>query len=365
MCVLRKILYLLLGVSLLLTGCNHSSNVKEVTYDGGLIINKGEDFKKGKSEGVELNAENEIILEENAIEGKYSSPVINCNNFREMVSSWNVDTPEGTKVELSFQVKIEDEWSMWFSYGKWSSNGSRGSVRDQRDKIANMAIDTIEVLWGKDADAFRYNISLTRKDSNIDSPKVKTIYAALKLSEEIAPAFAENKNWMVELDVPERSQMIVPEIGSVICSPTSLSMVLEYYGYDIDTEEVAAHVLDNEVNIYGNWSYNVAYAGTKGLSSYVARFASSDEIKDKIADGIPVIASIKTNSENTIKGAPQTYPSGHLLVVRGFTIKDGEEYVIVNDPAAPDNSTVRREYKLSGFEKAWNKIVYIVTPNSK
>ena len=40
--------------------------------------------------------------------------------------------------------------------------------------------------------------------------------------------------------------MVVPEIGSVICSPTSVSMVLEYYGYDIDTEEVAENVLDKK-----------------------------------------------------------------------------------------------------------------------
>lgn len=159
--------------------------------------------------------------------------------------------------------------------------------------------------------------------------------------------------------------MIVPEIGNVICSPTSLSMVLEYYGQNMDTEEVAANVLDNGPNIYGNWSYNASYAGTMGLDAYVARFSSVNEIKEKIAEGIPVIASIKTNSEKTLEGAPQTYPSGHLIVIRGFIEKDGEEYVIVNDPASPEVKNVRREYKLSGFETAWNKVVYILNPEKE
>ncbi len=358
----KKILFLILGVGILMTGCSKTSIEKEVSIDGGIIANSKEDFKLGKMENLEINENTEIVLSNNAVEGSYLSPIINTNKFRELVSSWNVDTPEGTEVELYLKVRVEDEWSIWLSYGKWSSNGYRGSVDGQRDKIANMDIDTLVVLWNKDADAIQYNIVIRREVDNMESPRIRSIFAALKLSDEIVPVLAENKDWLIDLNVPERSQMIVPEIGSVICSPTSLSMVMEYYGNNLKTEEVADKVLDGTENIYGNWSYNVAYAGSQGFTSYVARFVSINEIKDKIADGIPVIASIKTKSEDVLKGAPQTYPSGHLLVVRGFTIKDGKEYIIVNDPAAPDNSTVRREYEVSGFEKAWSKIVYILTP---
>ena len=42
-------------------------------------------------------------------------------------------------------------------------------------------------------------------------------------------------------------------------------------------------------------------------------------------------------------------------MVRGFTWKDGVEYVIVNDAAAPDNESVRREYKANQFADAWVK----------
>lgn len=358
----RKLLFLILGVGLLLSGCSEVSNEKEIRFEGGLIINRGEDFKLGEMENLKFNEKTEIILDDNITEGRYLSPIINTSEFKELVSSWNIDTPNGTEIELSIKVKVEDEWSMWLSYGKWSSSDRRGSIKGQKDTIANMSIDTLETLDDKNAKAFQYNIILTRENSDVESPRIRSIFTTLKLSDETIPVLGENKDWLIELNVPERSQMIVPEIGSVICSPTSLSMVMEYYGNNLKTEEVADKVLDGTGNIYGNWSYNVAFAGSQGFTSYVARFASINEIKDKIANGIPVIASIKTKSEGILKEAPQAYPSGHLLVVRGFTIKDGKEYVIVNDPAAPDNSTVRREYEVAGFEKAWSKIVYILIP---
>lgn len=344
----------------MLNGCSELEN--EVTSDGGLITHRNRDFMLGKGERIKLNDRNEIILNDNVIEGKYFSPVIKVSKFKQLVSSWNVDTPEDTEIELAYKVRVNGKWSMWFSYGKWSSEGNRGSISNQRDSIANMSIDTVEVLYGKEADAFKYSIVLTRKNIDIDSPKIKTVFTALKLYEEKNSSSAVNKNWLVELDVPERSQMIVPKIGNSICSPTSLSMVMEYYGENVDTEKVAEHVLDKNADIYGNWSYNVAYAGSRGFTSYVAYYTSIDEIKDKISNGIPVIVSIKTKSKNTLAGAPMTYPSGHLIVIRGFKIKNGDEYVIVNDPAAPDNDTVRREYKLSQFERAWNKVVYILFP---
>lgn len=361
--MLRKKILVLMGVLLLMCGCSDLDKTKEIFYEGNLIVNKVEDFKEGEKENIKINDEGEIILEDLALQGKYISPIISTEKFNELVASWNVDTPKETEVELFVKVKIEDQWTMWFSYGKWSEDGNRGSVRGQSDKTAKMSIDTLEILYGKDAEAIVYSIELTRKNTDIPSPKVKNIFLALKLRDEVQKVSALDKEYLIELNVPERSQMVVPEIGNVICSPTSLSMVLEYYGHNIDTEEVAEHVLDKEANIYGNWSYNVAYAGTKDINSYIARFTSIDGIKEMISQGIPVIASIKTKSEKALVGAPQAYPSGHLLVVRGFTVKDGEEYVIVNDPAAPEVDTVRREYKVSQFEKAWSKIVYILNPD--
>ena len=368
----------ILSISIILSGCtsgnlvvkgeeNEEDDIVEetISYQGSLIENREQDFEKGEMENIELNENGEIELETDKEEGIYTSPIISTDSFNELVASWNVNTPDETYIELSIQAKIEDEWTMWYSYGKWSSKGNGGSVRDQSDKFGKMSIDTLEILWGNYADALRYKIRLNREDNTVETPSIRSIYMSLKTDQEDTSVFAEDIDYLIELDVPERSQMIVPEIGNRICSPTSLSMVLEYYGHDMETEEVAAAVIDNEVDIYGNWSYNASFAGSKGLNAYVARFHSVDEIKKKISEGIPVIASIKTKSENTLVGAPQTYPSGHLIVVRGFAEKDGEEYVIVNDPASPEVENVRREYKLSGFETAWSNMVYIVSEDKE
>lgn len=361
---------IIISMLLLLIGCSEKSGIvkggiskveTELTYKGNMIKNSKDDFESGEKDGIILNDGEKLQLKDKNTNGVYTSPIILTDKFDELVASWNANTPENTNIELSLQVKIDDEWTMWYSYGKWSSNKDGRSVSNQSDKFGKMSIDTLEILYGKYADAIRYKVELSRNNENTEIPSVKSIYMTLKTKEKGISVFAEDTNYLVELDVPERSQMMVPEIGNVICSPTSLAMVLEYYGQNMQTTDVASNVLDNEVNIYGNWTYNASYAGSKGLDAYVARFESVDEIKKKISEGIPVIASIKTKSENTLVGAPQTYPSGHLIVIRGFTIKDGEEYVIVNDPASPEVENVRREYKLSGFKTAWSNMVYILS----
>lgn len=373
---MKQIWIILLVTAVLLTGCGTRNESGEpddgkdpgnitdetgVPVEGSLLADSGDDFLAGTAENTKLNEDKDIVLEDGALEGKYTSPLLTPAVFRELVATWNADTPAGTEVELSVQVRIDGEWSPWLSYGKWASYGNQGSIASQSGNYADMAIDVVEIVMGREADAFKYSVALTRNSDSSESPKVRQITVSLRLWTETAPALDSAKNWQVELDVPERSQMVVPEIGNVICSPTALSMVLEYYGHDIETEVVAASVRDSRAGIYGNWAYNVAYAGSLGLTAYVDRFVSLDQIKDKIADGIPVVCSIRTDSQEALVGAPMAYPSGHLLVVRGFTVKDGEEYVIVNDPAAPGHDSVRREYKAAQFERAWRKIVYIVT----
>lgn len=373
--MLKKTLILLV-LSILLVGFNFTNseargegnmeNEKEsYSHRDNLVVNRGKDFHHGEYKGLILDEKSKIKLADGKKEGTYTSPIIPTENFNELVASWNASTPEKTNIEVFVQAEVEGQWTRWYSYGKWSSNKNSGSVRKQSDKLAKLSIDTLEVLGEGYADAIRYKLVLKRQDIALESPRVKAVYMALKTENQEGPALAEDINYLVELDVPERSQMIIPKIGRRICSPTSVSMVLEYYGHNMKTEEVAARVLDREVDIYGNWSYNASFAGLEGLNSHVARFNSVDRIREKISEGIPVIASIKTRSKDTLLGAPQTYPSGHLIVIRGFLEKDGKEYIVVNDPASPRLENVRREYEVSGFEKAWSNIVYIISEDKE
>lgn len=357
-----KKLLIILGVLLLVSGCSSSEQKKEINFEGKTVIHKGQDFKQGTYDSVVLKDNNTLELKKGVTEGWYTSPIINTSNFREIVGSWNAITSAESKVELFVQVRKDGEWSEWFSYGKWSVEGNRGSIKGQRDKIANMAIDTLTLLGGKEGDGLRYKIALYRNNQEEKSPEVSLVAIAIKLGSIPAIATISGDDWIKDIEVPARSQMVVPTIGNSICSPTSLSMVMEYYGQKMDTELVAERARDYGAGIYGNWSYNVAYAGSMGFDSYIEIYYSIDEIKAMIAKNTPVVASIKTGSAEELTGSPMAYPSGHLLVVRGFKLKDGVEYIIVNDPAAPGHDSVVREYKLSEFEKAWRNVVYIVKP---
>jgi len=147
------------------------------------------------------------------------------------------------------------------------------------------------------------------------------------------------------------SQMNIPEIGKSICSPTSLTMLINNYDYLKDAYDVA--------KVYGNWSYNMAYASEIGFKSFV-RFCENVDILIKyISSGIPVAASIKTTDKDDLKGAPQIFPSGHLLVIRGF-LTNGKTQIIVNDPASKDVENVKRYYEFSEFLKVWNKVIYVL-----
>ena len=85
--------------------------------------------------------------------------------------------------------------------------------------------------------------------------------------------------------VPKLNQNVVPSIGSLICSPTSVTMLLKYRGKDFksyDTYEhryIAGLAKDHKANIYGNWSFNTALISAYGFNAYVKRMTSFNELK--------------------------------------------------------------------------------------
>ncbi len=170
----------------------------------------------------------------------------------------------------------------------------------------------------------------------------------------------------IKLGVKPISQMIQQvDYNQDICSPTSLSMVLDYYGIKLDTITIAGAVYDNSGGIYGNWLFNTLYASTFGLYSFVARINSFDILYKLLSLDTPVIASISYKA-GELKKAAVKKTKGHLVVIKGMTSKGD---IIVNDPAAGDNKSVERVYNSHQFFKAWieNKYgtSYIITDEKK
>ncbi len=308
------------------------------------------------NEGDILNLVNEdgLILKDSTKDGEYTSKVIKTKPFSELVASWNSKTSPDCDIEVKIRVQ-SSQWSKWLSYGKWIDQGMNiGSISNQSDDVAKISID--EIICKEKCEAFQFKVVLTSK--NESSPKLRNLYVSLNSNATKRPYNISD----IDIEVPTISQMEIPSIGKIICSPTALSMVMNYYGMNTEVIDTSQGCFDNGAGIYGNWSYNVAYAGERGLDAYVKYCNSADDLMKHIQMGIPLVASIKTKDKDELTNAPQAYPSGHLIVIRGF-LKGEKDYIIVNDPAAKSVDAVKIYYLLEEFLKVWNNIIYVIRMN--
>lgn len=355
------------------------------------LHNAFESFSKGVYSGTSLTKEHKIVLhkinDKYINKGVYVSEIIHTAAFDNLILSWNADTPVGTYIGIEAQVLINKHnnplWSDWLSFGTWNSNGISSSAPKalSSNELAYIETDTIKVkgTLGETAGAVRYKLTLTTEIPD-KTPCVKLIAGTYRNSKENPSEFNLSSDFEPELiylkkklDVPCFSQMLQDsKIASVICSPTSVAMILNYYGLKLTPVEVAEKVYDLEYKGYGNWPFNTAFAGSLGFEAYVLSCSSINDLKKEVYKGYPAAVSVKyKNSEKVeatlpiIHAAPISKTYGHLIVVCGFTEEDNEEYIIVNDPAAPSNEKVRVKYLLDEFEEAWQasgRIAYIIHP---
>ncbi len=304
------------------------------------------------------------ILDDRDLKEDWVSEVIDADEpFKNLIVSWNCNTSENSALEVWVRVYTNQGWSMWFSYGKWATNGNnKGSFNNQKDSIANLNVDEVSLLSGL-GEAFQVKAELSRKSVTTVSPILRAIHISTSSGDlclKIPSTFNEKKL----IQVPRRAQLPYENIGRVICSPTSVAMVLDHYGIDIPTLKVAQGAKDNGTSIYGNWAYNVAYASEQNLRSYVKYCKDFGDILENLDQDVPIVASILIKDKDELKGSIQAYPSGHLLVVTGYEVIDEIPYVHVNDPASNDDESVARKYRIEEFLNAWKNVIYVIEPPS-
>lgn len=333
---------------------------------GNLVrLKQASDWTSGELTGVTVNADKSGLVLQKVGDvyqqsGTYITRALPLPAFNRAVPSWNVITPEGTHITVEIQFRVNNQWSDWLSLGEWGTYYLRKSATGSKNAMGSIDTDTLMVSGDVPADALKIKVGLFGDGKN--TPLLQELAATSYLTS-AAPETTVTVpgTWQRELDVPQRSQMIEnQEVAGRICSPTSLSMVLAYYGFDKTTKDIYDLAYDTGADIYGNWPFNTAVAGSFGLEGYVDYYFTVDELKQRIAEGIPVICSIKFKS-GQLQGAPISSTNGHLVVVKGFVTRDGQEYVICNDPAASSNAEVRREYKVEQFARVWKGWVYIIT----
>ncbi len=286
-------------------------------------------------------------------DGVWTGPVAEAAPFDWAVASWN---GRGDLIEVSLRVRVSGAWSPWFSFGRWSSTGPRASVAGQAHEPFGR-VDTDTLLLARPADAYQFRAQLR-------GAALQRLWLATAMKDERSDEPPHKAAWGVDLDVPLRSQMVYPDGGNVWCSPTSLAMVMAYYGHvESIPDETVPGVYDSVYDGHGNWPFNTAYAATRGFRAYVDRFGGFADLERWIARSRPIIATVAYD-RSWLPNAPIARTAGHILVVRGFT---AEGDVIVNDPAAATDAEVRRVYRRDLFRRAWldrSGVVYVLEPQS-
>jgi len=242
----------------------------------------------------------------------FTSETFTVAPFDRAVLSWNASGTAAFEIEAA---------------GTWFSMGPSGAKSESVD------VDTLTLK--PPATSFRFRVTPVRGTT-------VTLVAVATWMKGTGRPYAERRSaaWGRVIEVPCRSQWVETKDPGSICSPTSLSMVLEHHGLKKSTREVCEGVYDPAAKIYGNWPLNTAYAhAAGGFESYVARAGGLEEVEEEIAAGRPVVLSHRWNAGD-LDGAPIASSDGHLIVVVGFT-EAGD--VVVNDPAAK-LAGVRRTY---------------------
>ena len=288
--------------------------------------------------------------------------------FREMVASWNVESAEAASLKIEVKAHGEGFDTKWYTLAQWTLDpqlGPRGSVNGQKDELGTVDTDTL--VLAKEAKSVDIQVTMnTLVEGHLPRLKLLT-FSFLGKKQTPAESKSASPTWGKLIDVPQRAQGNYPN-GGVLCSPTSMSMVLWHYSnllgkpeLNKDVPEVEAHVWDPIYKGAGNWPFNTAYAGSlPGMRSYVSRFSEIQDLETWIEAGFPVICSV---SFDLLRGLPLSpKEQGHLVVLVGFE-KKGDP--IINDPAF--KAQVRKTYKRSDFEAAWDyskHTVYLVYPEA-
>jgi Peptidase_C39 like family len=325
-----------------------------------------------------------------SVAGEWTSPMYATGfGFTELVASWDADTPSGTWLQVEMRgVTDQGHLTKYYVMGRWAYDDDtifRTSVGGQGNEDGYVSIDT---FFAKDHPLTQYQLRVTlyRKAGSNAKPSLRRVGAVASDAPNEKPYIPSPLGGAegITLNVPRFSQEIhageYPQYdggGEAWCSPTSTSMVLAYWNAlpspsewswvdaayaDPWVDNTARHVFDYHYNGAGNWPFNTAYAGGRGLDAFVTQLHNLTEAEQFIKAGIPLVASIAAEP-NKLTGFLFRGTDGHLLVIVGF---DQAGNVVVNDPAETSDSAVRKTYDRTEFERAWlpatGGIVYVMKP---
>ncbi|GAB4313013.1 MAG: hypothetical protein Kow0059_03950 [Candidatus Sumerlaeia bacterium] len=326
------------------------------------FYSSSEPFSGDAPPGVQLKRNPSGIFSRS---GYYESPEISPGFlFKEALPSWNIELPPGTGYAIQLCVKgPTGTWSSWYYLGGYKVLWEIPFKKVTENVHGRIDVDHWVGFGAVPKIKFRVWL-FTASDRR--SPVLRRFFLHLRGYPEDNPDYKmENEGEegaqakmgigdlppSVHLDVPWRSQAILgKELKSQACCPTSAAMLLEFAGHDVTTTDVARRTFDLESAMYGVWPRASQVLSEFGLRAYVRRYRTLDEARRTLADGQPIIISIKAQP-GQLPEAPYRRTNGHLLVLTGY---DGQDWFIVNDPATSDPARGRQvRYSAAGLEDVW------------
>lgn len=335
------------------------SNKQTTTVQSTVTLNSNTLWENSEvCENIILTEEG-IVLEDPTEKGKLETGAFLIEQFDELVPSWNVLMDKDSSVAISIAVGNEEGFGSYFVMGTWKENWKK-SFSNQSNDYATVYIDTVV---RKIEEVDRFKLKVIFHEGNEQYPILQNLSVTTKPHNQ---SMSVDTSILTEREiiVSPLQQLSIPTIGNSICSPTSTTMVLDYYGHTFTPTEVSETVYDQGASIYGNWSFNASFAG--GFSDLYARVEyinSLEKMMYYINNDTPLVVSIKTQSVSQLEGSIMAYPSGHLVVLVGFKQVNDTWYAIINDPAEYSDDAVRREYKLTQFLDSMSGYVYVIQDN--
>lgn len=294
------------GALLLLASCLALANTSASSFDsrGGQFIGFKSFSAFEKSPGTGAG---EIVLT--------SPEIIARIKWDQLIASWNAGTPDSACLKVEVRAIYPAGPTKYYTMGLWSANTNRyprESVLHQKDADGDVATDTL--ILKRPCDRLQVRVTLGGDSGQV--PKLKFLGLALT-DTSVTPSLLPSNSAALgkALSVPERTQMAYTN-GGVLCSPTTVSMIMTYWAQQLRRPELDHDVPDIVNAIYdanwkgtGNWPFNVAYAGSyRGIRAYVTRLSDLAEVEDWIAVGVPVGMSVCANRLHHRSPGPKRAP---------------------------------------------------------
>ena len=386
---------LLLAVMLCACGGAGTGGDKDnaLKLEGNLVkLTSTEDFNKGTLESAlvdETVGNGAVKLADGATEGVFLSAEYSITDFEEMVASWNATLEGNCSVEIQARAYIvahndfeeRGDWSGWLTWGEYGPTVKRGGLSNNDGDIHGgngwvfMNQDIFSVRGVHGATKVQFKAILRRESASNASPVLRQINATIRNSNagrEIEATYAETPfdgtlpNSVYNVAPAYAQGIRHPDIGGSICSPTTMSMLLNSRNPQLDLlpEEAALNIYDFGNGIFGNWAYAASFGGLYGYESYF-QYGSLDILMQELAKGNTVGLSVKYSNDKS-----SSYPylegsygstGGHLISIIGYEYEAGHEgdlkhlYFISGDSYSFSDATSFHRYKWTQLDKAWGE----------